>query len=194
MYLYGASGHAKVILDILKASGSELSAFVDDNESLDVLSGYPVLHGCKDVSPVIISIGSNRIRQKIAQHLTGSFGRAIHPSAIVADTVTIGEGSVVMHGAIIQTEAQIGHHVIVNTGVSIDHECLIGDFVHLSPHSTLCGNVHVGEGSWVGAGATIINNIFIGQWSVVAAGSVVTKNVPDGVLVAGVPAKIIKKL
>lgn len=194
MYLYGASGHAKVIIDILKASGIEVKGLVDDNLSINNLLGYSVLHAFTDLSPVIVSIGNNSLRKKIVDKLSGEFGKAIHPSAIVSDSVLIGDGTVVMQGAIIQSDAKIGKHCIINTGASVDHECIIDDFVHISPHSTLCGNVSVGEGAWVGAGTTIIPGVKIGKWAVIGAGSVVTKDIPDSVLAVGNRCKVIKRI
>lgn len=194
MYLFGASGHAKVIVDILKASGEKIDGLVDDNPLINKLMEYDVLHNRIDVSPVIVSIGLNSVRKKVVEKLTGKFGKAIHPLAIVSDTVIIGDGTVIMQGAIIQSCASIGMHCIINTGASIDHECVVGDFVHISPHSTLCGNVTVGEGTWIGAGATIIPGIKIGKWCVIGAGSVVTKDIPDRVLAVGNRCKIIKKI
>ena len=84
MYLYGASGHAKVIIDILCAQGSQVEGLIDDNSEIRELHGYPVFHGRSDLFPLIISIGDNRIRRMISQHMQGVFGRAIHPSAIVS--------------------------------------------------------------------------------------------------------------
>ncbi|WP_455585747.1 PglD-related sugar-binding protein, partial [Bacteroides sp.] len=146
MYLYGASGHAKVIIDILKAARTEISGLVDDDPDIHELLGYPVFHDKTDVSPVIVSIGINAIRKKVVERLTGMFGKAVHPLAVVSETVTVGEGTVVMQGAIIQSDTKIGKHCIINTGASVDHECVVEDFVHISPHATLCGNVMVGEG------------------------------------------------
>lgn len=197
MYLYGASGHAKVIMDILSACHLHLEGLVDDNPQLNDLLGVHVIHEPIRGADYLISIGSNQARRTVASKLqtyARHFITAVHPSAVVSPRATVGEGSVVMQGAIIQTCAQIGNHCIINTGASVDHECVIGDFVHISPHATLCGNVQVGEGTWVGAGATIIQGISIGKNSVVGAGSVVTHNVPDGVLVVGNRAKIIKQL
>lgn len=194
MYLYGASGHAMVIMDILKANGISIDGLVDDNPERNDLLGYPVFHGKADASPLIISIGNNKIRKKIAENYSAEFGTAIHPSAIVSEHAQIGKGTVVMQGGIIQTCAKVGEHCIINTGASVDHECQIGDYVHISPHATLCGNVQVGEGTWIGAGTTVIQGVKIGKWCMIGAGSVVTKDIPDGVLAVGNRCKIIKKI
>ena len=185
MYLYGASGHAKVIIDILKANGVLIDGLIDDNPDVTDLQGYPVFHQKENPFPLIISIGNNGIRKRISERLIGPYGKAIHPSSVISPSATIGDGTVVMQGTIVQANAWIGKHCIVNTGASIDHECQVGDFVHVSPHCTLCGNVHVGEGTWVGAGSTVIQGVHIGHWSVIGAGTVVTKDIPDGVLVIG---------
>ena len=194
MYLYGASGHAKVIIDILKANHIEIEGLVDDNPNINELLGYPVFHGREDISPLIISIGDNKIRQMIAHKLNVEFGTAIHPSAMISPYAIVREGSVIMQGAVVQSCACIGKHCIVNTGVSVDHECVIGDYVHISPHSTLCGNVHVGEGCWIGAGTTVLPGVKVGKWSVIGAGPVVARDIPDGVLAVGNRCKTIKTL
>ena len=103
MYLYGASGHAKVIIDILRANNEKLEALFDDNEAIDSLLDYPVLRSSEVRGPLIISIGNNGIRRKIAESVNTTFGNAFHPSAIISEEVEIKEGTVVMQGAIIQS-------------------------------------------------------------------------------------------
>ena len=195
MFLYGAGGHAKVIMDILKAEGKLVEALIDDNEGVDELMGVKVLHNVNcGISPLIVSIGNNRIRRSIAEKADAVFGMAVHPSAIVSGSAKVDVGTVVMQGVIIQACVQIGSHCIINTGASIDHECVIDDFVHISPRVTLCGNVHVGEGTWIGAGTVVIPGVKIGKWTVIGAGSVVDKDIPDGVLALGNRCEIVKTL
>lgn len=200
MFLYGASGHAKVIIDSLKAMGVLVSGLFDDNPEVKMLLDYPVF-GPFDAerlgnNSLIVSVGVNTTRRNIVDKLPLdiAYGKAIHPSAIVSGYASVGNGTVVMQGAIIQASAVVGAHCIINTGASVDHDCHVGDFVHVSPHATLCGNVSVGEGSWIAAGATIIPGIKIGKWCVIGAGSVVTKDIPDYSLAAGNRCKIIKTI
>lgn len=193
MYLYGASGHAKVIIDILEANKIKIDGLIDDDPEVNELLGYPVFHQQNDLSPLIISIGKNQTRKTIAERLNVEYGTAIHPSAIISLKSIVDIGSVVMQGAIIQSCAKIGKHCIINTGASVDHECIVGDYVHISPHATLCGNVHIGEGSWVAAGTIVLPGVTIGRWSVVGAGSVVANDIPDRVLAVGNRCKIIRK-
>jgi sugar O-acyltransferase (sialic acid O-acetyltransferase NeuD family) len=192
MILYGASGHAKVIADILSANGITISELFDDNDTVKSLQGISVVKPHKTDEQLIISIGNNAIRKKIAESNKYRFGVAIHPSAIVSPSATIGEGTVVMQGAIIQADAVIGKHCIINTGATIDHECKIGDYVHISPNTSLCGNVIIGEGTWIGAGSTIIQGVEIGDWTTIGAGSTVIKNVESSVTAVGCPIRIIK--
>lgn len=193
--LFGASGHAKVIMDIVCASGDEVGCLYDDAPHCSEIHGIPVFKANeKSVEcPLIISIGSNRARRLISERYSLKYSTDIHPKAIVSESAIIGNGTVVMQGAIIQSDANIGKHCIINTGASVDHECRIGDFVHISPHATLCGNVHVGEGSWIGAGAIVIPGIKIGRWCTIGAGAVVIRDIPDGTVAYGNPCRIVKQ-
>ncbi len=195
MYLYGASGHAKVIIDILKSQKKKLSGLIDDNMLITETLGYPVTQTLPDDSSLIVSIGDNKIRKKVVDKLANNkFETAVHSSAIVSEYSTIEEGTVVMQGAIIQSSCKVGKHCIINTGASVDHDCKIGDFVHISPQSILCGNVTIGEGTWIGAGTTIIEGVTIGKWCVIGAGSVVAKDIPDNMLAVGNRCRIVKEI
>ena len=193
MFLYGASGHAKVILDILEDQGIPVDGLFDDNPTIHELNGIEVFsnNAASLKAPLIISIGDNELRAKIAGQLNLEFGQAIHPSAIISKSATIGNGTVIMQGCILQADAVIGNHVIINTGASVDHECVIGNFVHVSPQVTLCGNVKVGEGTHIGASAVVIPNLTIGKWCIIGAGAVIIRNVPDFSVMVGNPGKII---
>lgn len=196
MYLYGASGHAKVIIEILELQGIQIKGLFDDNAAITGLLEYtvqPFEPSAVTTDQLIITIGDNQTRKLIAEKHPCSFGRAIHPTAVISKRATIGEGTVVMGNAIINSDTLIRNHVIINTAASIDHDCIIGDYVHISPNATITGNVTIGEGSWIGAGAVIIPGVKIGKWSVVGAGAVVIKDVQDGVKVVGNPAKQLNK-
>ena len=195
VYLYGAGGHAKVILDILKSNDIAVSEIFDDNSNIETFMGISVSHAGIH-SPLIISIGNNHIRKVIAEKFDNDvFSPFVcDKSAIISDYVSIEKGTVVMQGVIIQSSVKIGKHCIINTGVSIDHDCTIQDYVHIAPRSTLCGNVKIGEGSFIGAGSVVIPNIEIGKWVVIGAGSVVTHDIPDNVVAYGSPCKIIKQI
>ncbi len=191
--LFGASGHAKVIMDIIKSQGNNVGYLYDDAPLFDEIHSKKVYKASehKIIGPLIISIGSNLARKSISERYLIDYATAIHPTAMVSEYASIGKGTVVMHGAIIQSDTKIGKHCIINSGASIDHECIINDFAHISPHATLCGNVQIGEGTWIGAGTTIIPGVKIGKWCTIGAGAVVLHDIPDGAKAYGNPCKIV---
>ena len=198
IFLYGASGHGKVIIDILeKEKMFQLGCIIDDNPSMhgnDFL-GYPVIGGKSSLlsgdcntQKGIIGIGDNKTRKMINSWLAEhnfTLVRAIHPSVQVGKFTEIAGGTVVMAGAVINSGSFIGQNTIINTKASVDHDCIIDDFVHVAPGATLCGSVKIGEGTFVGAGATIIQNITVGKNVTIGAGTVVVNNIPDNIKVIG---------
>jgi len=198
MYLFGASGHAKVIVDMLTSQGIKVKAFFDEDESKKHLWNIPVVGKTEtfkdDGTDCIISIGKNDTRKRVSEKVIANFGKAIHATAVLGSNVQIGAGTVVMPRAVINADSILGAHVIVNTACSVDHDCRLDDFVHIAPNAGVCGGVEIGEGTLIGAGATVIPLVKIGKWCVIGAGAVVTKNIPDYTVVVGNPAKIIKKM
>lgn len=191
IYLYGAGGHAKVVADILTAVGRSVEAFIDDDLTLNEFKDKRVHHSASGCNPVIITIGNCAIRRKVANVLRGhTFASAVHPSAVISDSVSIGEGSVVMPGAVINADARIGRHCIINTKASVDHDCRISDFVHIAPGSTVSGNVEIGECTWIGVGACIRQGVRIGKNCMIGAGAVVVRDIPDNVVAYGNPAHV----
>ena len=203
IFIFGASGHAKVVIDIIEQQGLCTIVFLVDDDPLlrgTEFFGYPVLGGKEDLLALedaprsaLVAIGSNLARTQVSAWLSEhGFERiaAVHPSARIGRGVRLGAGTVVMAGACINADSLIGADVIINTRASVDHDCVIGDGVHLAPGSTLCGSVSVGERSFVCAGATVVPNLKIGQNVIVGAGATVLCDQPDGVTVVGCPAKV----
>ncbi len=193
MFLYGASGHGKVILEIAEELRIPVGGFVDANPEMSFVSGYPVLREAPRFAKLIVSIGNNKTRYRIANsHRDNSFPVLLHPKAWVSTRAGIEQGTVVMSGATVHTEAYIGSHCIINTNASVDHECRISDFVHISPNVALAGDVAVGEGTHIGIGACVIQGVKIGKWCTIGAGAVIIRDVPDYAVVVGSPGRIIR--
>ena len=196
LYLYGASGHSKVILDIAILNGWYLLNYIDDNLLIKNFNGYAVHNDIKKINlkknQIFISIGNNSIRKKISQILITSFPVLIHPQSIISSSAIINSGTVLMANTTVNASSIIGSHCIINTNASIDHDCIINDFVHISPNVALAGNVEVGEGVHIGIGACVIQGIKIGKWATIGAGSVIIKDVPDYAVVVGNPGVVIK--
>ncbi len=193
--IYGASGHAKVVLDIAKSINLEIAEVYDDNAALKEVAGFRIQQPQKGVkiSNVIITIGNNAIRKTIAQGKVLTLAAClVHPSAQVGGAVSIGEGTVVMPNVVVNHSAKIGKNCILNTASVIEHDCELGDFVHLSPNAALAGGVSVGEGTHIGANAVVIPCVKIGKWAVIGAGAVIIRDIPDYAVVVGNPGKIIK--
>jgi len=184
MYIFGASGHGKAVIELAEIH-SQVDGLVDDNPVHKQLLGYPLIDSLDTVdssAQLFIAIGDNRIRRKIFDRLgeVRQYATLIHPSAIISKRCSIGSGTVIMEGAIVKVAATVGEQVIVNTSASIDHDCHVGDFVHLAPGVRLCGGASIGEGTLVGAGAIITPYVKVGSWCKICAGSVVDKDIPDG--------------
>lgn len=189
--LFGASGHAKVVIDILEAMGHKVGVLFDDAPHCNDINGIPVYKASEaDIAgPMIVAVGSCDARKIISERYDLEYFTAIHPDTTISPSAEIGRGSVIMPGAIINAGAKIGNHCIINTKASVDHDCRIGDFVHIAPGATLSGNVHVGDGSWVGVGACVKQGIRIGCSCMIGAGAVVVKDIPDNSVAYGNPCR-----
>ena len=193
----GAGGHGKVVVATLQAAGQAMSAVMDSNPERvgSTVLGIPVQllgAGTNAEGPAVIGVGDNAARKALAGRLAWDWATAIHPTAIVHESVTVEPGAVVFAGAIIQPGAHIRSHAIVNTGARVDHDCDIEAFAHVAPGVSMSGGVRVGEGALVGVGASIAPGCTIGAWSIIGAGAVVTTDIPDHVTAVGVPARVIK--
>lgn len=191
--VFGAGGHAKVVVDTIESLPTYcVSCLSDLDEKLhgQFLFSYPIYpqdqvlrDGPKDRQLAFVALGDNDLRKNISSKvMEAGFGFAtlIHSSAIVAQETTIGVGTLLAAGSIVNPSVTLGIHVIVNSGAIVEHDCAIEDYVHLGPRSTLCGGVSVGANSLIGAGAVVLPSVKIGQNVIVGAGVVVSKNVPDG--------------
>lgn len=199
--IVGGGEHAAVVADVLQASGHTVRGIVDDSmtpiacESMQLprLGDVAWLAVQRPSDPLVMGIGSNEIRIRIAKRLAQlgfQFFSAIHPSAIVSATARIDPGSVIMPRAVVNTNAVVGHHCIINSAAVVEHDSVIGNGSHISVGTILAGRVYVGEGTLIGAGAVVLPHLTIGRHVSIGAGAVVTKSIGDNCVAMGVPARV----
>ena len=206
--IYGASGHAKMIVDIIhKNNNYTVIGFVDSFKPLNQdIYGYKII-GNLDELPnlikehniygIVIGIGDNFTRQKAYTKIlkiapTLKFVPVVHPSAVLANDIVIPRGTVVMPSVVINTNAKVGEFCILNTKSSLGHDSSMADFSSLASGVIISGNVQIGLCSAICLSTSIIQNVSIGNHTVIGAASLVLKSIGDCKLAYGIPIHTIK--
>ena len=205
--LIGGGGHCKSVIDTLLRLETYDEIIITDPK---ICKGTEIL-GCKisgdddnlyqlikEYKYALVTVGitkPNPLREKLVDMASSTgfeFPVIIDPSAIIADSAIIYEGTFIGKNCIVNAETVIGKHCIINSGAVLEHECIVSDYSHISVRATLCGKASVGRNSFVGAGSTVLQCVSIGDNTIVGAGALVRKNLPNDCVAFGVPAKIIK--
>jgi UDP-perosamine 4-acetyltransferase len=197
----GSGGHAKVVIDVIRSTGTFNVAGCVAQSRESEIEGVPIL-GDDSVLPSLlesgikhaaVAIGENKLRLRLGQEIE-ALGLDLPPlvsgRAYVAASASVGAGTVVMPNAVVHPFARVGRLCVVNTTAIVEHDCRLGDGVHIAPRSVLCGSVSVGDRSFVGAGSTVIPNVQIGRDVLLGAGSVVIRDCVSPGTYLGAPARL----
>ena len=164
----------------------------------------------KDIAPLLDGLTENKdyVVEQDARNSAvplldkRAINARIEPGAIIRDQVEIGDNAVIMMGAVINIGAEIGAGTMIDMGAILGGRAIVGKNSHVGAGAVLAGviepasaePVRVGDNALIGANAVVIEGVQIGSGSVVAAGAIVTQDVPENVVVAGVPARVIKEI
>ncbi len=196
--VYGAGGHGKTLIDLLRALRCyRIVGVIDDGASVEGVSGVPVLGGADTLEALradgialavnaVGTVGAAQARLRVA----GALARAgflvptlVHPTAVVEPSALLARGAQILARSYIGSDALIGPDSIVNTGAIVSHDCTLGNHVHLTPGAILAGGVHVGDRSLVGMGATVFVGVSIGADVLIGNGARIHADVPDSTVV-----------
>lgn len=203
LYVFGASGHGKVVAEAARRSGAFwIRGFLDDDRALwgGEWAGAPILGGrdwlttLEDGAQIALGIGDNRIRSTIAHAVTANGHRlatVVHPTAVLTTTARVEAGAYLGPLCVVHADATVGRGSIVNSSAVVEHDCRLEDFVHVSPRAALGGAVRVGEGVHVGLGAVVLPGLSLGPWSILGAGGVLVRSLSPGATAVGVPARVL---
>ncbi len=192
--------------EVKKSLPSNIKYFSSDNNK----KGFGILIGdWKDILPLISSLNPHDYFIETFNRNSGvplankkKYNARIEPGAIIRDKVNIGKNAVIMMGSVINIGAKIGSKTMIDMNTVIGGRAIIGENSHIGAGAVIAGvieppsakPVYIGNNTLIGANAVVLEGVSVGDNSVVAAGAVVTKSVPKNTVVAGVPAKLIKKV
>jgi sugar O-acyltransferase (sialic acid O-acetyltransferase NeuD family) len=197
LVVFGAGGHGKVVADILLARGERIAGFLDDGTpSGTIVFGLPVLGSRSwletNLARVALGVGDNATRARVADACVASGSElvtAVHPRAVVATSVQVEAGAVIMALAVANADAIIGRGAIVNTAAIVEHDCIVGAFANISPGAAMGGGCRVGAFAQLGIGAAMLPSTSVGEGSIVGGGALVAADIPSGTVATGVPAR-----
>lgn len=199
VFVIGAGGHSRGLLNCLKLKGYRVRGFFDDEirSVKETIGGIPVLGRIKDVprnAKVVLSTGNNTVREKWFD----LFGKRVvkenivHPLAMIEKDADAGISNQILAGAYINSFARIGENNILNTNCVIEHEVVIGNSNHIAVGAIVCGRTVIASRCLIGAGAVVIDNINICDDVIVGANAVVVRDITVPGTYAGNPARKIK--
>ena len=175
--------NCRVFGNIVYGDWKDIKPVLDSYPELD----YVIENDCRNSAVPLLDLKNIQAR--------------IEPGAIIRDQVEIGNNAVIMMGAIINIGAVIGDNTMIDMGAVLGGRATVGKNCHIGAGAVLAGVVEpasatpviVEDDVLIGANAVVIEGVHIGKGSVVAAGAVVIADVPENVVVAGTPARVIKQ-
>lgn len=202
LIIYGGGGHAKSLIDLIRAEGKyQIAGILDDGiPSGTRILDVPVLGGGEQLSSLrkkgigqavnaVGGIGSIQPRLAVYQRVNqAGFNcvTVVHPRAFIEPTASISDGCQLFFNAYIGSDVKVGYGSIVNTGAILSHDCVLGEYVNISPGAILAGAVTVGERTLIGMGVTINLGVKIGTGVRIGNSAVIKTDVPDnGIVRAG---------
>lgn len=176
----GAGGHAKVIGEIIESNNDTLIGFLDDKQEgkniIGKISDISKLHEEDKEIEFIIAIGNNEIRNKIyADNPKLNYYKAIHPSAIISKSATIGEGTAIMANVVLNTNSSIGNNCIINTSSVVEHDCIVEDGAHISYCVTLGAGSKIGKEAYIDIGAIIARGAIVNPYQKIDIREIIKK-------------------
>lgn len=204
--ILGGGGHAKVVIEALRAEGRLEPAAIVDADPVRKgrqIYGVPIVGEDSELPALLASgvtfavagvggVGDNAPRRRLMENAAQagfSLAGVIHPSALVSPSARLGASVQVLTAAVIGPDAVLADGVVVNTRAVVEHDCQVGEYAHIATGAVLAGGVRVSAMAHIGAGATVRQKISIGPGAVVGAGAVVVRDVEAGQVVVGVPAR-----
>lgn len=164
LVLVGAGGHAKAIVEMMKANGTPFTAYADPRpaawldlpriEDEAIGAGTAFVVGLGGVTPQSLHRRLEILDGLCARGLL--VRSAVHPRAIVGDSARIDAGAVVLAGAVVQPGATIARGAIVNTGAIVEHDSEIAEGAHIAPGAIVLGGCRIGACALIGAGAVVL--------------------------------------
>jgi sugar O-acyltransferase (sialic acid O-acetyltransferase NeuD family) len=207
LLLVGAGGFARETLELVRAINRlspvwEVRGVLDDDpgrhgsdlHGVGILGPSEAVHDHPDalVAACVASPSDPMRRLALVSRLAlppERYATLVHPTAVVPESATIGEGSVLHAATVLTADVRLGAHVAVMPAVVLTHDDVIGEGVTFGAGARLAGDVTVERGAYVGSGALVRERVVVGAGAVVGMGAVVTRSVPAGEVWAGVPAR-----
>ncbi|HEU4906132.1 MAG TPA: acetyltransferase [Solirubrobacterales bacterium] len=207
LILIGAGGFARETIELVRSIGREaptweLVGLLDDDPELrgQEILGVPVLGPCANVAEypeakLAACVASPRDplrRLRLVARLglpLERYATLIHPRATIAESATIGAGSVIHANAVLTADVEVGWHVAIMPAVVLTHDDVVEDGVTFAAGAKAASDVTIEAGAYIGAGALLRERLRIGAGATVGMGSVVTRPVPAGEVWYGSPAR-----
>lgn len=203
IYIYGASGFGREVIDLVRdiRSYSELECsenivLIDDNPNLLNVSGLSLIPS-HDFNPemgeVVVAIADPNIRRSIVDKLPEEtvYATLIHPSAQIGRNTKISKGSIICAGVIVTCNIEIGIHSHLNLGTTVGHDCNIGDYFTTAPHVNISGSCSIKDNVYFGTKAATKQGVNIVSDVIVGLGANVLKSLIEPGTYVGTPAKMI---